>query len=217
MEQPYGYRCHYSLSKSGEPLRQEAVGCRTLRYAALWEYSCHRSESHCRNSSRASEISTLNVSSPRSQVWILHPCSQYLCFRLVGQRVAPALTSVACRPRNQASVLHDDWQASSAVLRCSRKTTCISQASQLQVSSCDVESAHARLSALHPQSALLIVLRQQHGWSLAYVPTSTAGSLKMFTQTASQRKTGENHHGKQVSSTDGVPLTAVTYSLEMTS
>ena len=100
-----------------------------------------------------------------------------------------------------------------AVLRCGRKTTCLSQASQLQVSWCDIESAHDRLSALRPQSALLIVLRQQHGWSLPSVPSRTAGSLKLFIQTASQRKTGENHHEKQVSGTKGVPLTAVIYSL----
>ena len=107
------------------------------------------------------------------------------------------LTSVACRPRNQASVLHDDWHAGGVVLRCGRKTTCISQAVQSQVSSCDEESAHVRLPAIRLQSVLLIGLRQQHEWLLPYVTTRTAGGLKLSDQTSRQRKTGKTRRGKQ--------------------
>ena len=88
----------------------------------------------------------------------------------------------------------------------------MSQASQSQVSWLNVESANARLSALRLQPAVLISLRQQHGWPLPCVTARTAGSLQLCNQTTSQGKPGETRRAKQVSSTDGVPLIAVTYS-----
>ena len=80
--------------------------------------------------------------------------SSYACSGKFRSVLVSALTSVACRLQKQARNLPDNWHASGAVQRCGRKTTCISQTFQLQVSSCELESAHARTSALRLQTAV---------------------------------------------------------------
>ena len=126
---------------------------------------CHRSESHCRNKqpdSKALRIIDIKrfVSCDTKRKVRSGSCipvrspSSYACSGRFRSVLVSALTSVACRLQKQGGNSPDNRHACGAVQRCGRKTTCISQAFQLQVSSCDFESAHAQTAALRLQTAV---------------------------------------------------------------